>query len=78
MKIITVYGPGCVKCTQTLDLVRKVVAETGADAKVEKVSDIREMVAAGILSTPAVAVDGVVKVSGRVPKADEVKGWITS
>jgi len=76
MKTITVYGPGCVKCKQTEELVRKVVAETGADATVVKVSDIKEMVTAGIMSTPAVAVDGVIKVSGRVPKADEVKQWI--
>jgi len=77
MKTITVYGPGCAKCKQTEELVRRVVAETGVEADVVKVSDIREMVTAGIMSTPAVAVDGVVKVSGRVPKADEVKGWIT-
>jgi len=76
MKTITVYGPGCAKCKQTEEVVRKVVAETGADAQVQKVSDIKEMVTAGILSTPAVAVDGVIKVSGRVPKADEVKAWI--
>jgi len=77
MKTITVYGPGCARCKQTEELVRKVMMETGADATVVKVSDIREMVTAGIMSTPAVAVDGVVKVAGRVPKADEVKAWIT-
>lgn len=76
MKTITVYGPGCAKCKQTEELVHRVVAETGADANVVKVSDIKEMVTAGIMSTPAVAVDGVIKVSGRVPKADEVKQWI--
>jgi small redox-active disulfide protein 2 len=77
MKTITVYGPGCAKCKQTEELVRKAVAETGAEANVVKVSDFKEIVAAGVLSTPAVAVDGVMKVSGRVPKADEVKAWIT-
>jgi len=77
MKTITVYGPGCAKCKQTEELVRKVVAEMGTDATIVKVSDIKEMVTAGIMSTPAVAVDGVIKVTGRVPKADEVKAWIT-
>jgi small redox-active disulfide protein 2 len=76
MKTITVYGPGCAKCKQTEELVRRVVAESGVEATVVKVSDIKDMIAAGIMSTPAVAVDGSVKVSGRVPKADEVKGWI--
>ena len=77
MKTITIYGPGCARCKLTEELVRRVVAETGVAADIVKVSDIKAMVTAGILYTPAVAVDGVVKVSGRVPKADEVKQWIT-
>lgn len=43
-----------------------------------KVSDIKAMAAAGVMFTPAVAVDGVVKLAGRIPKADEVRGWITA
>lgn len=77
MKIVTVYGPGCAKCKQTEELVRRVVAENGVEAQVVKVSDIKDMITAGIMSTPAVAVDGVVKSAGRVPSADEVKQWIT-
>jgi hypothetical protein len=57
-------------------LVRRVVAETGIAAEVVKVSAIKEMVTAHIMSTPALAVDGVMKVAERVPKADEVKQWI--
>ena len=78
MKTITVYGPGCAKCKQTEELVRRVVSEVGVDTEIVKVSDIKEMITAGIMSTPAVAVDGVVKVAGRVPKAEEVKQWITA
>ena len=74
---ITVYGPGCAKCKQTEELVRRVIAETGITAEVVKVSDLKEMITAGIMSTPAVAVDGAIKVAGRVPKAEEVKQWIT-
>ncbi len=77
MKTITVYGPGCARCTQTEALVRRVVAEAGIDAEVVKVSDLKAMMAAGIMSTPAVAVDGIVKVSGRVPKPEEIHAWIT-
>jgi small redox-active disulfide protein 2 len=76
MKKITVYGPGCARCKQTEDLARQVIAETGADAVVEKVTDVQAMVKAGIMSTPAVAVDGVTKVAGRVPKAEELRQWI--
>jgi small redox-active disulfide protein 2 len=75
MKII-VYGPGCAKCKQTEEIVRRVVAELGAEVEIEKISEIREMVKAGVMSTPAVAVDGVVKVAGRVPRAEEVKAWV--
>lgn len=78
MKKITVYGPGCAKCKEAEELVRRVAAETKADVEVEKVSDIQALVKAGILSTPAVAVDGVVKVSGRLPKENEVRGWLTT
>ena len=73
---ITVYGPGCKKCHEAEDLVKRVVAEAGADAVVEKVSDLRAMMKMGIISTPGVAVDGVLKVAGRIPKADEIKSWL--
>lgn len=76
MKTITVYGPDCAKCRQTETLVRRVVAEADAEAQVVKVSDIREIVIAGVLATLAVAVDGAVKISGRVPKAEEIRQWI--
>ena len=76
MKKITVYGPGCAKCKHVEELVRRVAAQIGAQVEVEKVSDVQAMVRAGILSTPAVAIDGVVKSSGRVPKENEVKAWI--
>jgi small redox-active disulfide protein 2 len=61
------------KCKQTEELVRQVIAQTGIQATVEKVSDVQAIAAAGILSTPAVAVDGVVKLKGRVPSAEELR-----
>jgi small redox-active disulfide protein 2 len=76
MNKITVYGPGCRKCHEAEELVRKVVAECGVGAEVEKVSDLQAMMKMGIISTPAVAVDGVLKVAGRVPKADEIRSWL--
>ena len=74
---ITIYGAGCAKCQQTEELVRRVLAEVGMAEDVVKVGDLRAMAEAGIMLTPAVAVDGVVKVAGRVPKAEEVRQWIT-
>ena len=73
---ITIYGAGCAKCRQTEELVRRVISELGVDAEIEKVADLEAMMRAGILLTPAVAVEDVIKVSGRVPNADEVKQWI--
>lgn len=81
MKTITVYGPGCAKCKQAEKIVQQVVATHSGndvhDITVEKVSDYQAIAQAGVMATPAIAVDGVVKVTGRVPKADEVAQWLT-
>lgn len=74
---IKVYGPGCAKCVVVEKLVREVVSQKAPGVTVEKVSDIREMMKAGILSTPAVVIDGVLKSSGRVPSKEEIESWIS-
>ncbi len=76
MKTITVFGPGCMKCQKAEEIVKQVIEVTGIQAQVVKVSDVQKIVAAGIMSTPAVAVDGVIKLSGRIPTAEEVRGWL--
>lgn len=73
---IQVMGPGCAKCAQTEKIVREAVAEAGVDAEIVKVKDFAEIAALGVFSTPAVAIDGVVKVVGRVPDKSEVIGWL--
>ena len=75
MKIV-VYGPGCARCRETERVVRHVVEQLGIAADVQKVSDYEAMAAAGVLATPAVSIDGVMKLSGRIPKSDEVEGWL--
>ena len=76
MKKITVYGPGCSRCQQTVDVIRKVVADMAADVELEKVTDMQALAQAGVMSTPAVAVDGVMKMKGRIPSAQDVINWI--
>ena len=76
MSIIKIYGPGCAKCKKVEKTVRNVVAETGADALIEKVSDMQAILSLGILATPAVTVDGIVKCAGRLPASDEIKQWL--
>jgi len=75
---ITVYGPGCPKCVKTEDVARQAVQQLGIDAEVVKVKDIAEMAKAGVLMTPALAVDGRVAIKGRVPEVSEVVSLITT
>ncbi|WP_297049492.1 thioredoxin family protein [uncultured Desulfovibrio sp.] len=73
---ITIFGPGCARCAEAETRVREVAAAKGGNINVQKVSDLREMLAAGVLSTPAIAIDGVVKATGRVPGKEEIAAWI--
>ena len=70
---VKVLGPGCAKCKTTYNVVEKVIKENNLDVKLSKVDDIMEMMSYNILSTPAVVVDGEVKVKGRVPSESEIK-----
>jgi len=74
---IKVLGPGCAKCHQTEKIVTEAVAEAGVDATVEKVSDMMQIAGYGVFGTPAVVIDGDVKIVGKVPKKDDVKAWLT-
>jgi len=76
--IIKVLGPGCPKCKEVEKMVLEAVKESGVVADVEKVSDFQEIAKYGIFSTPAVVVDGEVKVAGKAPSKKEIISWITS
>ena len=70
---VKVLGPGCAKCKTTYNVVEKVIKENNLDVKLLKVDDIMEMMSYNILSTPAIVVDGEVKIKGRVPSESEIK-----
>lgn len=74
---IKVLGPGCPKCKALEEEVRRAVAELGLEAKVEKVTDVSEIIGYGVMLTPGLVVDGRVKASGRVPSREEIKRWLT-
>lgn len=76
MKTIKILGTGCPKCKQTEAVVRKAVADLGADADIQKVEDIQGIMQYNILSTPAVVIDEVVQIKGRVPKAAELEALL--
>jgi small redox-active disulfide protein 2 len=64
-------------CDVDHTLVRQVVGQSGIQADVQKVSDIQAMAKAGVLLTPAIAVNGVVKAAGRIPSESEIRSWIS-
>lgn len=73
---IKVLGPGCAKCKQTEQVVKDAVAESGIEATIEKITDTMAIAEYGVFGTPAVVVDGEVKSVGKIPKKEEVIGWI--
>ena len=70
---VLVLGPGCKKCVLTYDAIKKVLEQTGAEVSLRKVEDIMEIMKYNIMTTPAVVVDGEVKVKGHVPSEAEIK-----
>ena len=73
MKTIKILGTGCPKCKQTETVIKEVVAQYHLDADVVKVDDIQQIIQYNVLTTPAVVVDEVVQIKGRVPSAAEIK-----
>ncbi len=73
MRLIQVFGPGCARCETLVKNAERAVEELGIEATVEKVSDVGTMAAMGIMMPPALAVDGEVKLVGKVASAEEIK-----
>jgi len=73
MKKIQILGTGCPKCKRLAENAEKAIEEMGLDYEIEKVTDIQKITAYGVMMTPALAVDGQVKVIGKVPSVAELK-----
>lgn len=73
---IEILGTGCSKCKKTYELVQKVVTENGINAEIVKVEDMNEIIDKGVMMTPAVVIDGEVKIVGKVPTKDEIKNLL--
>jgi small redox-active disulfide protein 2 len=73
MKLIQILGAGCAKCYQLRKNAEAAVEELGAVADVEMVTEIEEIIEFGVMMTPALAIDGVVRLVGRVPSVEELK-----
>ena len=74
---IKILGSGCAKCKTLEKLTRDVVTQNGIDATITKVEDIREIMKFGVMTTPALVVDGKVEIKGRIPSSDEIKHLLT-
>ena len=73
---IKVLGPGCARCRETEALVKEAIAENQVDARVEKVTDMKDIARLGVLTPPALVIDGQVKCVGKVPKKEEILSWL--
>lgn len=69
---IEILGTGCAKCNKLYEAAKEAVAKAGKDAEVVKVEDLAEIMKRGVMVTPALAIDGEVKTSGKVLKPDEI------
>ena len=73
---IEILGMGCSNCNKLYQNVLDAVKQSGNEVEVTKVEDIKKIMGYGVMSTPALVIDGVVKTAGKVPKVEEIKQWI--
>jgi small redox-active disulfide protein 2 len=73
---IEILGSGCPKCKMLEENARKALAETGKKAEVIKVTDFKKILEYGVMSTPAIVIDGKVKSYGKVNDVSEIKKWL--
>ena len=73
---IEILGTGCAKCKKTKEAIEKVLKENGKEAEVVKVEDFETILNYGVMITPAVVVDGEVKITGKVPTEEDIKEWV--
>jgi small redox-active disulfide protein 2 len=76
MRKLQILGGGCAKCHELAERTEAAASALGLEFVVEKVSDLKEIMGFGVQRTPALVVDGKVKVSGRVPSVEEIKGML--
>lgn len=76
MKKIEILGTGCPKCRKLAEQVQHAALELKLECEIEKVEDIQQIIAYGVMMTPALVVDGQVMVTGKVPSLDDIKKMI--
>jgi len=74
---IEILGTGCAKCDKLEEMVKIAVQETGINANIGHVKDMKKIIAYGVLATPALVIDGQVKTFGKIPLLEEIKKIIS-
>ncbi len=77
MKNIKVLGSGCKNCETTANLIGIAAQQAGVEIKLEKITDVVEIMGFGVMSTPGVVVDGAVVHAGGLPSPDQVRLWVS-
>ena len=75
-KLLQVLGPGCPKCKMLAENAETAAKELGIEYQLEKVTDLDKILGFGVMMTPALAIDGEVKVVGKAPSPDEIKALL--
>ncbi len=77
MKKLQILGTGCPKCKKLAELTEQAARELGLEYELVKVTEINDIMDFGVMMTPALAVNGKVKVAGKIPSVEEIKSWIS-
>jgi len=78
MKKLQILGTGCAKCNALTEATKKAADELGLEYEVVKVTEIKDIMSFGVMVTPALVVDGTVKVAGKVPGHAELKALLSA
>ena len=76
MKKLQILGTGCQKCKKLAEITEEAAKELNIEYEIVKVTGIDEIMSFGVMVTPALAVDGVVKIAGKIPDKDDIKKWV--
>ena len=78
MKQLLILGSGCSRCTRLYEVTEQAAKEAGVAYEMNKVTDLQQIMALGVMATPALVVDGNLKVAGRVPSVEEIKRMLVA
>ena len=78
MKKIQILGTGCARCNALAEATKNAAEELGIDCEIEKVTDLKAIMSFGVMMTPALAVNGKVKVAGKIPSHTELKTLLSA